>query len=517
MLRIWLVAAENGALKGGKVGGIADVIRDLPQALTALGHQVTVITPAYGIFNKLPQARHIGNLWVAFAGTQHMTQIWQVQPAGAASSVEAIAIEHPLLSPKGAGVIYHDDGAVSPYAVDASRFAFFCAATVAYVEQSNNPPDVLHLHDWHLGLVLALRQYDETLHKVRTVRTVFTIHNLAFQGIRPLQQHESSFASWFPQLRYQRAEIADPRYHDCVNPMAAAIRLADKLNTVSPTYASEILQANEPERGFSGGEGLETELRVAAAENRLTGILNGCCYGGGSRHRGGGRRPGWSRLLQAIAKEKHLLQNNLLAQQTLQRLPRRRPAKLLVSIGRISVQKVSLLLAPTQNYDSALEMILEQHGNTLCFIMLGSGDKALEKRLRRIASARRNFLFLSGYSETLSEWLYDVGDLFLMPSSFEPCGISQMLAMRMGQPCVVHAVGGLQDSVTDEVDGFVFVGANPNEQAENFVLSVNRALRIKATDKQRWQQIRNNAKAMRFSWEVAAAAYVSELYESTTA
>ena len=517
-MRIWLVAAENGALKGGKVGGIADVIRDLPPALAARGHQVTVITPAYGVFNKLPQARHIVDLQVSFGGARHSAHIWRVSPAS--SAVMMLAVEHELLSPTSAGVIYHDDGAAAPYATDAGRFAFFCAATVAQIERCPHPPDVLHLHDWHLGWVLALRQYDRSLKKLRAMRSVFTIHNLAFQGIRPLNNHESSFEAWFPRLRYQRKQIGDPSYPDCVNPMATAIRLADKLNTVSPTYASEILQPNDHARGFSGGEGLEADLRAAAAENRLTGILNGCAYvnADGSRSdrsRRGEPRPGWARLLQAIAGEKHLLKDNLSARQTLNQLPRKRPPALLTSVGRIGEQKVSLFLQPTKTHSCALAMILEQHGNAMVFIMLGSGDRDLEARLRGIASAHRNFLLLTGYSETLADLLYGAGDLFLMPSSFEPCGISQMLAMRAGQPCVAHAVGGLKDTVTHAVNGFTFGGDTPRDQAENFVSSVNQALLIKSTDQRRWQKIRGQARAMRFSWDAAAATYLSDLYEFT--
>ena len=514
--------------RAAKSAVIADVIRDLPQALAACGHQVTVVTPAYGVFNKLPQARHIEDFQVQFGGAQHSAQIWQIQQSPIQKSVPAVefmAIEHPLLSPTGAGIIYHDDESSAPFAIDASRFAFFCAATVAQVEQCPCPPDVLHLHDWHLGLVLALRHYDPALKKIRAIRIVFTIHNLAFQGIRPLNNHESSFEAWFPRLRYRGKQIGDPRYPNCVNPMATAIRLADKLNTVSPTYAREILQPNDRARGFSGGEGLEADLGAAAAENRLTGILNGCGYPGYDRSRSdssrsdgrwrGGHRPGWPRLLQAIAGEKHLLKDNLTARQTLSQLPRRRPSNLLISIGRIGEQKISLFLQPTKTHSSALEMILKQHGSALTFIMLGRGDRELEQRLRRVASEQRNFLFLTGYSETLSDLLYCAGDLFLMPSSFEPCGISQMLAMRAGQPCVAHAVGGLKDTVTQAVNGFTFGGETPNDQAENFVSSVNQALLIKSTDKRRWQKIRNHARAMRFSWEAAAAAYISELYEFT--
>jgi starch synthase len=290
--------------------------------------------------------------------------------------------------------------------------------------------------------------------------------------------------------------------------MAAAIRLADKLNTVSPSYAAEILQANDPQLGFRGGEGLEADLRIAAAQNRLTGILNGCTYPAP-----GGRRPGWTRLLDSIATEQHLFEGNEPARQTLQSLSRKRPATLMVSIGRVSDQKTNLFLEPTNTHDSALEAMLESQGKQIVFIMLGSGDGALENRLIEIASRHSNFLYLRGYSESLPDLLYRAGDLFLMPSSFEPCGISQMLAMRSGQPCVVHAVGGLKDTVENGIDGFAFDGKSPAEQAQNFVASVNRALTMRAEDKEQWASICNTAAGRRFDWRSATESYISELYE----
>ena len=145
--------------------------------------------------------------------------------------------------------------------------------------------------------------------------------------------------------------------------------------------------------------------------------------------------------------------------------------------------------------------------------MLGSGDSALERRLIDIAEKHENFLYLRGYSEPLPDLLYKAGDLFLMPSSFEPCGISQMLAMRSGQPCVVHAVGGLKDTVRNGVSGFSFGGASPAAQALNFTRAVDRALAMRRDDPKAWQTLRASAAAMRFSWQAAARAYISELYE----
>jgi len=506
MKRIWLVAAENGALKGGKVGGIADVIRELPLALADRGHEVTVFTPAYGIFAKLPEARSLGKVQVSFGGAERSVEAWRIRQGD--SPVDFTVFEHPLLTPGGAGIIYYDDGAGAPYATDAARFAFFSAAMAAWIEQSDEQPDVLHLHDWHMGLILALRECDPCLEKLRSLRVVFTIHNLAYQGIRPFRNHASSFESWFPGLQYERESLVDPRYPDCVNPMAVAIRLADKLNTVSPIYAREILLPNNPATGFRGGEGLEQELGKAAAEHRLVGILNGCAY-----PERAGRKPGWPDLLRAIAANRHLLDSSPGARETLERLPRRKPPNLLTAVGRVSGQKHALFLQATGANRPALESILEEHSGNSVFILLGNGEQALEEQLASIAARHRNFLFLNGYSEQLADMLYRSGDLLLMPSSFEPCGISQMLAMREGQPCVVHAVGGLKDTVIDGENGFCFSGDAPVTQADNFVAAVSHALEVRAKDKARWKAIREHAAAMRFSWEVSAEAYLANLYE----
>jgi starch synthase len=175
---------------------------------------------------------------------------------------------------------------------------------------------------------------------------------------------------------------------------------------------------------------------------------------------------------------------------------------------------VPLFLEPAGGAATALEAILESLGPDSLFVMLGSGEKALEERFAAIAHSTDNFLYLRGYVDSLSDPLYSAADLFLMPSSFEPCGISQMLAMRAGQPCVVHAVGGLKDTVKDGMTGFVFRGDTPAQQAEDFVRTVLNAVAIKSTNQQRWQEISGNAKNERFSWDIAAKAYQQGLYGS---
>jgi starch synthase len=504
--RIWLAAAENGALPEGKVGGVGDVVSELPLALAATGLDVSVITPSYGMFHTLPGASLEQQVEVDFAGRWYVAEIYRVAVAN--DPVTHFVIEHPLLSPKGPGHIYISDEDGKPFAIDAAKFAFFNAALAAWVNCSESPPHVLHLNDWHTGLIPALRQFGKADAPLRKVRMVFTIHNLAYQGVRPLRGDESSLAMWFPDLLQHAESLKDPKYQDCVNFMAAAIRLADGINTVSPGYAMEIQHASKPLAGFIGGEGLEVELRKAYSEGRLMGILNGCMYPDFA-----GPVPGWDDLLQFIARRPEIVHASQPAADWIESHRGNRPLDLLLSIGRVVEQKVPLFLEPVGEYQSALEAILTASGPDSLFIMLGSGEKELEEHFVRIARSSDNFLYLRGYVDALSGPLYSVTDLFLMPSSFEPCGISQMLAMRAGHPCVVHAVGGLKDTVSDGVSGFTFGGETPSEQAKNFVQAVKDALSTKRDEPSKWLQICSNAAAQRFSWETAAASYRQGLYQ----
>lgn len=508
-----MVAAENGALPKGKVGGVGDVIKGLPPALADLGWEATVITPAYGMFHTLPGSEHLRDLVIPFGGRSESVALYRVP--GPDTRITHLVLEHALFSPQGVGKIYCHDGSDRPFATDAGKFALLCAAVANYVQLSDELPDVVHLHDWHAALYLALREFDPGLSRLRQVHTVYTIHNLALQGIRPLRHDVSSLESWFPGLAYDLEKVGDPRYHDCVNPMALAIRLADKLNTVSPSYAREILESNDPAIGFHGGEGLEHDLRRADAESRLTGILNGCEYD---------RRPviapKWSKLLDSILEEAgNWNDNGAMSREDLDGLVVKlealrggRPASLLTSIGRLTSQKVELFLQETSDGGTALDVILTALGDKGVFIMLGSGERDLEQQIAACAGRHSNLIYLCGYSEILSGLLYLAGDMFLMPSSFEPCGISQLLAMKNAQPCIVHAVGGLKDTVEHGVTGFVFDGDSSRDKAGNFVQVVSEALALKLTQPRQWAGMRNQAAAQRFTWELAARQYQEGVY-----
>ena len=499
-------------MPGGKVGGVGDVVRDLPAALERAGWRATVATPSYGALHRIDGAQRLATFDVTFRGSIQSIDAWRVP--GSNETVDNLVFDYPDFAAGGPGQIYVADPDERPFATDANRFALFCAAAAAWVERMTARPDVVHLHDWHAALYLLLTHYDERFAALRDIRTVFTIHNLSYQGTRPLRSDESSLDAWFPDLQPDIDAIVDPTYGNCINPMATAIRLADRISTVSATYADEICRPSDSAAGFIGGEGLEDLLARARDEQRLVGILNGCEYGGRVP-----RRPGWARLLDLLEAQLHdwhrrdpRNEAHSLALQHIAKLSGRRPLHVLTSIGRLVAQKATLLLYDDENGNSPLQRIAERLGRSGTIIVLGSGEKRFEDRMLEVTRRCPGIVFLNGYSEMLAEPLYAAGNLFLMPSSFEPCGISQMLAMRRGQPCIVHGVGGLRDTVEHGATGFVFDGDTTAAQADAFVAATESALEFRTSDPAGWKALCDNAKSQRFSWQLAAERTVCKLY-----
>jgi starch synthase len=528
-MKILMAAAENDAFQGGKVGGIGDVVRDIPLALANVGQQVDVVMPGYGRFSQLAGAEHITSLQVMFAGQYQSVDIYCVSlddisdKSSSVSSTEVTqwVIEHPLFATGGIGKIYCDDPDNRPFASDATKFALFSAAVAkAIIGGVFGEIDILHLHDWHTAMVLLLRAYDPQYQQLQNIKTVYTIHNLALQGIRPIEGDESSLKAWFPYLPFDYNQICDPRYHNCINPMRTGINLSDKVHAVSPTYAKEILLPSNVDQGQYGGEGLENDLRAANDTGRLHGILNGCEYPDKVY-----TRLNLKDLMKLSEKEvikwiadKPLIDNaHLIAITRLKQLIAKKHNKksiVLTSVGRITDQKVRLFQQKMPDGNSAIKHLLNILADDGVFILLGSGDKKLEKFLSDIAAENSNFIFLKGYSEALSESMYSSGDLFLMPSSFEPCGISQMLSMRAGQPCIANSVGGLADTITHNQNGFTFTGDNPLQQASNMLSCFNYSLGKKKNNPKEWDLISTNALESRYFWRDVAYDYIKYLYVS---
>jgi starch synthase len=517
MTHILMIAAENGALPGGKIGGIGDVVRDVPLALAKLGCTVSVLTPGYGKFAALPGAQLKQLLTINFGGKPQAVELFHLSQTGNHENVQHYVIEHPLFSVCGVGKIYCDDPPDRPFASDASKFALFCSAVAEAIEVSAlGDIDVLHCHDWHSAFLLILRQYMPNYQILQKLHCVYSIHNLALQGIRPFRGDESSLEAWFPELFYDAALLGDPRWTNCVNPTASAIRLADTVHTVSPGYAKEILQPSDASIGYYGGEGLEKDLNKANTEQRLFGILNGCEYPEQDQ-----ANDDWPRLLQQmrdtitqwISRSSNLASVHFITFNALNKISPKRPKMLLTSVGRITEQKIALMRQKTSSGKPALHAALDAMGDYATLLVTGSGDADYEQFLCETAAHYSNFIFMCGYSDDLANMMYQQGDLFFMPSSFEPCGISQMLALRAGQPCLVHQVGGLKDTIIDNKIGYVFSGNSLTEQADALVTSVQRALIQHQKKSPKWKNMGKAAAATRFEWTQSVNDYLKQLYK----
>jgi starch synthase len=521
------MAAENDSLPGAKVGGVADVVRDIAPALGDLGHQVSVVLPSYGFLHKVPGAGWIAGIVFSFRGMSHQAHIYQVPPKIRHPNVTHYVIDHPFFaaehSETGQYQIYVHDPDDQPFFTDGSRFACFCsAAAAALVLEAIPRADVIHLHDWHTALVALLRRYHPACAPLQKIRTVFTIHNLALQGVRPLAGSSSSLSAWFPDISWHWLDVADPRWPDACNLMACGIRLADRVHTVSPSYAEEICRPDDLPR-FHGAQGLQAVLAHENDTGNLTGILNGCEYPENRQppvmempemFRSFQRRiMQWSAGRQTVSSADFIANHNLSG--LLQR--RNRPKLVLCSVTRLTEQKVLLMRRGQDTGMPAIARILTALENDGVYVLLGNGHDAFVQFFTQLQAGFPNFIFLHGFSDQAARTLYANGDLFLMPSSFEPCGIGQMLAMRDGQPCVVHAVGGLRDTVTHGVNGFCFGGGDLDDQAQNFVETACQAIELFKSDPDKWQQIKNNAAAARFSWQHAAQQYVEKLYGAKVA
>ncbi|BBN83284.1 glycogen synthase [Pseudoalteromonas sp. A25] len=512
-MRVLMVAAENDRLPNCKVGGVADVIRDIPYALSAQGISVKVVVPDYGQ-SKLNRS-FIGDIAVPFRQHLETATLWQVEQS---EGVTQYVISHSLFS-EHQGSIYCNDDHNRPFATDATKFAFFNAAVCEAIEHKMfDELDVLHLHDWHAACVSVLQHFSPRFVYLKQLKTVYTVHNLALQGIRPFGHDESSLEAWFPTLSYNGQQLCDHHHPHCFNPMRSAITLADKVHVVSPTYSDEVLHSSEPDRGFFGGEGLEHDMHIAKRQGKLVGILNGCHYNQQNASSQISLADYYNlvndELIRWMSKQPALLSCHYIAHQRLKAWQNKAAnGPLITSVGRLTDQKALLLRQNTEQgivLDKLAQLALEVDAR---IIILGSGDPHLENLFTQVMARHENVLYLNGYGQKIGDYLYHLGDLFLMPSSFEPCGISQMLAMRAGQPCLVHQVGGLADTVQHLQNGFTFSGEDLEQQCDQLIATFNFALTTYQSAPEQYTQLSKNAAQARFTWQSSAKDYILQLYE----
>lgn len=472
-LRVLVCASE--VVPFAKTGGLADVAGALPKALAALGHDARVALPRYGSIDLAGVgARPVGEPFTVVMGAEP-AQV-QVYESGAIPGVPAYLVDCPK---------YFDRPGLYGQADDVERFALFCRGLLEFLRRGEWQPQVIHANDWQAGLLpVYLRKTYAKDPRMASVATLFTIHNLAYQGVfgadvlYRIGLDESLFT------------LNGLEFYGQVNLMKGGLEFADLLNTVSETYSKEI---QTPEFG----ERLDGVLAARRAD--LFGVLNGLDYDEWNPATDPHLAAPYSRDdPRPKAENKAALQRRL-------GLPVRPETPLLGLVSRLATQKGVDLLAEAMPH-------LLQLGVQLA--LLGTGEQEYHDLLSRLAQQHpRQVGLVLGFDNPLAHQIYAGSDLFLMPSRYEPCGLGQMISLRYGTIPVVRHTGGLADTIVDLTqnpergNGFSF--REPTALA--FFGALARAL-LTLGAPQTWQRVVARAMACEFSWQRSAQAYV-ELYQ----
>ncbi len=503
-------AAENDGIANCKAGGMGDVVRDVPRQISEKGDKAHVVVPSYGRLHQ--QGVLKTKLNFSLRGMVYTADLYEVKPKKEYPNVYHYVVHHPEIEAGGIAHIYHDDPE-EPFYTDAIKYFIFCTAVAEAIKKGAfGKLDIVHLHDWHSSLLLFLREYHRGYENLRKIRFVYSIHNLAIQGIRPFEDNYSSLRNWFPDIPFDEKGLIDYRYQDCINLMAVGIRLADAVHTVSPSYKEDVMKPSSPPE-FIGGEGLEKDLQQADKENRLFGILNGCNYKNiNVEEKGQIYRNTVKALFSWLQEESKKYKADFLAHtgEKIMQYVDNEPKFIVSSVARLTEQKFYFFKRSPEAFVAILKKLEKIDG---IFILLGTGAPEYEELFRDISYKHKNFIFTNGQSENLIDSMYLESNLYFMPSLFEPCGISQMLSMRNGNPCLVHHTGGLIDTVKHMKTGFGFDGDSYDQKIKNMLSTFDIALDIFVNDKPTWKKIQTNAKKARFTWQKSVDEYYKVLYK----
>ncbi len=471
-----IIFASSEVVPYSKTGGLGDVAGALPQALAAIGCEVIVITPRYsgwadrpgGLVGHSTGELLFSDLAVPFAGGLRYASVWRDHRDG----VPIWFIDYPEYF--GGGYIYGsgDD--------DAERFAFFSRAVLELTKRLGSPPDLLHCHDWQAGFIPAyLASVFAQDPFFAGTATLFTIHNLAYQG-------------WFSPGLLDRFGLGwsiyeqGMEFHQAANAMKAGISLSTAVSTVSPRYAEEIQTAEY-------GNRMEGLLRWRSGD--LIGILNGVDYGEWD--------PATDRHIAANYSIDSLDAKLACKRDLLDRyhLPIDLERPLIAVVARLTVQKGIDLIA------RAIWRMLDTGAR---FVLLGAGSESDEGFFQHVRDSRPDQVGVYfGFNQALSHQVEAGADMFLMPSAYEPCGLNQMYSLRYGTVPIVRGVGGLDDTIRDfdavtrEGNGFKFY-----EYSEERMLEKIYEAMMAFYDHDLWRTLQVNGMREDFSWKRAAKVYL---------
>ena len=455
-LSVLYVAAECFPMI--KVGGLGDVAGFLPKALARLGHDVRVVLPFYSSADLNGDPHQLTTVPVDLGGRPTKAEIFQTShPSGATTYLVA-------------NQAYFRREHAYGYPDDDERFIFFCKAVAAFLAASRWVPDVVHCNDWHSAMIPYYLRNGSNPHLFSRTSTVFTIHNLSYQG----------------PYTTRTQELMDLPQTADGNMMAMGIRYADALNTVSPTYLSEILT---PEFG----ENMDGLLRERLPD--LRGILNGIDYDefnpSCDLH-----IPAWYDVHSIPKKTK-----NKTVLQHWSRLPLSEATPVVGFVSRLAEQKGIDLIC------HALEPLMEMG---IQLVVMGRGDAGYEEMLKAHADRHPGTMtYHQRDDETLARLIYAGADILLAPSNFEPCGLGPLIAIRYGTVPTVRATGGLVDTIINYADdparglGFSFDGKAP----QALVDAVESAL-IVYYRREQWRSLVRRLMTADFSWGRSSREYV---------
>jgi starch synthase len=474
-LKVLILAAEM--VPFAKVGGLADVVGALPKALQALGHDVRLVMPRYRQVD--PSRFHLQPILEAIPVSMgnYRVQV-SVRRGEIGDHIPVYMIDAPR---------YFDRENIYGYTDDGERFILLCRAALETMQTLNWSPDVVHCNDWHTGIV---PNWMHTIYRddpfFANTASVYTIHNLAYHGIFGYRLLEVAGVAANGFLYPQVAEFGN-----VVDIMGRGILFADAVTTVSERYAQEILTP-------TFGEKLDHLLR--SRRDRLFGILNGIDY----QEINPASDPYIHTQFDAQSLDRRI--ENKVALQEQMHVPVREDVPLLAMISRLTDQK---------GFDLLGQIIQPLLAQGIQFILLGIGDQHYHEMFQSLAARypEQVAIFLT-FNTELAQRIYAGSDMFLMPSRFEPCGTSQMNAMRYGCVPIVRQVGGLADTVQEydpssgEGNGFVFKNYDPWE----FFAAVVRAMALYRF-KNIWRLLQQRGMEADHSWYASAKRYV-EVYRN---
>ena len=471
-MKVAVLAAE--AVPYSKTGGLGDVAGALPKALRQVGVNSLLITPLYQQTKEnLIEQSAIDDLWVDWRGQNYRAQVFYSEANGSPTYL--------IHAPE---VFFRSS--IYGFREDYERFAFFNHAAIVLLRRIGYAPDIVHLNDWHCGFaaieIAKLRRWDSFW---QNTRTVFSIHNLAYQGAFGMEElWKFGFGDDFSRNAFS--------FNGAASALKAGLADSDMLSTVSRRYSYEI-QTTE------NGYGLDWLLRQRS--DRLIGITNGVDYDVWN--------PATDTDLPAHFDFEDLSGKLECKRQLLHKffLPENLDKPIFASVTRLTAQK-------------GFELIQQTIGDILAtgsyFIALGSGASEYENFLQQLKNQVPHQVGIyKGYNESLAHQIEAGADIFLMPSRFEPCGLNQMYSLRYGTIPIVRAVGGLDDTVEnfDRVNGtgngFKFI----EFRADEFLEKIYEAL-FAYHDKDAWRKLQRNGMTIDNSWENAARKYV-HLYQMT--